>query len=138
MKSYINHSLDSLIQNERPKEIVMEKLDFARWDDRYPKSVKRKISRWIKGYIKERLEYKCDLNRIQYTYINPAYTSQICNICGSFGKRNGDLFKCSDCGETHADLNAAINILNRKYDENITLYTPYTKVRNILEKRISV
>ena len=138
VKSYINHSLNSLIQNERPKEIVMEKLDFARWDDRYPKSVKRKLSRWIKGYIKERLEYKCDLNRIEYTYINPAYTSQVCNICGSFGKRNGDLFKCSYCGETHADLNAAINILNRKYDEHITLYTPYTKVRNILEKRISV
>ncbi|MGB5823892.1 MAG: RNA-guided endonuclease TnpB family protein [Proteocatella sp.] len=135
VKSYINHSLNKLIQNEQPKEIIMEQLDFVNWDDRYPKSVKLKLSRWIKGYIRGRLEYKCDLNRIEYTYINPAYTSQICNVCGSFGKRNSDVFKCSKCGETHADINASINILNRKDDKEITLYTPYKKVKAILESR---
>ena len=141
VKSYINCCINNLLEQEKPKEIVMEQLDFVSWDDRFPKSVKRKLSRWIKGYIRKRLEYKCSLNNIKCTYINPAYTSQICNICGSFGKRNSDLFKCSDCGETHADLNAAINILNRKYDENITLYTPYTKnkrLRRFIQSQIYV
>jgi IS605 OrfB family transposase len=137
VKSYINQSLNRLIETEKPKEIVMENLDFVSWNNTYPKSVKRKLSRWIKGYIKDRLEYKCDYNNIKYTYINPAYTSKVCSICGEFGKRNGDVFKCSNCGNLHADINASKNILKRKDDKEINLYTKYSKVKEILEKRIS-
>lgn len=137
VKSYINYSLNQLITNEKPTEIVMEQLDFVNWNDRYPKSVKRKLSRWIKGYIRERLEYKCDYNSIKYTYINPAYTSKVCNICGNFGIRNLDLFTCPKCGKYHADTNASKNILNRKYDKDIKLYTNYKRVKEILENRIS-
>ncbi|MPQ43371.1 zinc ribbon domain-containing protein [Clostridium tarantellae] len=95
-----------------------------------------KLSRWIKGYIRERLEYKCDFNSITYRYINPAYTSKICNICGGVGNRNGDIFKCSKCGKFHSDINASKNILNRKYDKEIPLYTPYKKVKEILINRL--
>jgi IS605 OrfB family transposase len=137
VKSYINYSLNQLIKEEKPTEVIMEQLDFINWSDRYPKNVKRKLSRWIKGYIRERLEYKCNYNSIKYTYINPAYTSKVCNICGSFGKRDGDIFMCPNCGELHADTNASKNILNRKYDKEITLYTKYTKVKNILTNRVS-
>lgn len=136
LKSYINQSLNNLIQEEKPKEIVMENLDFVSWNDTYPKSVKRKLSRWIKGYIRERIEYKCDYNNILYTYINPAYTSKICSICGGFGKRNGDVFSCETCKNLHSDLNASKNILKRKYDKEINLYTKYSKVKEILEKRV--
>ncbi|MCM1992556.1 RNA-guided endonuclease TnpB family protein [Oceanirhabdus seepicola] len=137
VKSYINYSLNKLIDTEKPKEIVMEQLDFVNWNGKYPKSVKRKISRWIKGYIRERLEYKCDYNNIEYTYINPAYTSKVCNKCSSFGIRKGDIFNCPKCGEIHADLNASINILDRKDDKEISLYTNYKKVKKILENRAS-
>ncbi|MEG2365000.1 MAG: zinc ribbon domain-containing protein [Terrisporobacter sp.] len=138
VKSYINYSLNQLIKEEKPKEIVMENLDFVNWNGTYPKSVKRKLSRWIKGYIKMRIEYKCDYNNIIYTYINPAYTSKVCNICGSFGKRDNDVFTCKVCGELHSDINASKNILNRKYDEEISLYTKFTKVKSILENRLSL
>ncbi|EQC1535437.1 RNA-guided endonuclease TnpB family protein [Clostridium botulinum] len=138
VKSYINYSLNQLIKEEKPTEIVMEQLDFVNWNDKYPKSVKRKLSRWIKGYIRERLEFKCDFYSIKYTYINPAYTSKVCSICGSFGKRDGDVFICPKCGEIHADTNASKNILNRKYDNDITLYTNYKKVKEILENRLKV
>ena len=137
VKSYINHSLNQLIEVEKPKEIVMENINFISWNEKYPKTVKRKLSRWIKGYIRERLEYKCNLNSIKYTYVNPAYTSKVCSICGTFGKRNNDIFKCPKCGEFHADSNASINVLNRKDDKEISLYAPYMKVREILEKRVS-
>lgn len=136
VKSYINHSINMFLEAETPKEIVMEQLDFVNWDNRYSKNVKRKLSRWIKGYIRERLEYKCDLYQIDYTYINPAYTSKICNICGAFGTRNADVFECCNCGKTHADINASKNILNRKYDKEISTYTPYKKVKEILKSRI--
>ena len=138
VKSYINYSLNNLLKEEKPREIVMEQLDFVSWDDRFSKSVKRKLSRWIKGYIRERIEYKCDLNSIKYTYINPAYTSKTCNICGSFGNRNGDIFTCPKCGKVHSDINASKNILKRKTDEEITLYTPYKKVKEILLNRVKI
>ncbi|MGO5067243.1 MULTISPECIES: transposase, partial [unclassified Clostridium] len=96
------------------------------------------LSRWIKGYIRERLEYKCDFYSIKYTYINPSYTSKVCSLCGSFGKRDGDIFACPKCNKFHADINASKNILNRKYDKDITLYTNYKKVKDILEKRIKI
>lgn len=115
----------------------MENLDFVSWDDRYPKSVKRKLSRWIKGYIRDRLEYKFKLSSIEFKYINPAYTSQICSKCGRFGIRNVDLFTCDNCGEIHADINASKNILERKYDKEIKMFTSYKKVKEILESRIA-
>lgn len=137
VKSYINKNIDEFIKSEKPKEVVMENLDFVNWDYRYPKSVKRKLSRWIKGYIRNRLEYKFKLNSIEFTYINPAYTSQICSKCGRFGVRDGDLFTCDNCGEIHADINASKNILERKYDKEIRMFTSYKKVKEILESRIA-
>ena len=135
VKSYINEQLNRLIQEEQPKEIIMEQLDFVSWNARYPKHVKRKLCRWLKGYIRERVEYKCELYDIVYTNINPAYTSKICHNCCAFGKRNGDTFVCKQCGTFHADINAAKNIYARKYDEEINLYTNYKKVKEILNKR---
>ena len=78
---------------------------------------------------------KCNLNNIKFTYTNPAYTSKICNICNSFGERKNDIFKCQNCGEIHADVNASKNILKRKDDKEITLYTSYRKVKEILISR---
>ena len=136
VKSFINKNINDLIEKEAPKEIVMENLDFVSWNGRYPKSVKRKLSRWIKGYIRERLEYKCSYNNIKYSYINPAYTSQICSVCGSFGSRVSDEFTCSRCGRINADYNASVNILNRLEDRDINLYTNYKKVKSILQDKL--
>lgn len=134
VKSYINQELNRMFKEENPSELVMEKLDFVNWDNRYPKGVKRKLSRWIKGYIKERLEYKCNLREVKITYINSAYTSQECNICGKLGNRQGVKFECS-CGNIDdADRNAAKVIKKRKYNKNITLYTPYKKIKEIIAR----
>ncbi len=48
------------------------------------------------------------------------------------------MFVCPKCNKVHADINASKNILNRKYDKDITLYTNYKKVKDILEKRVKV
>ena len=136
VKSYINYSINNFLLKEKPKEVVMENLDFVSWDNRYTKSVKRKLSRWIKGYIRERLEYKFDYNNILYTYVNPAYTSKVCNCCGRFGERIRDMFTCKTCGHFHADINASKNILNRKDDKEISLYTNFKKVKEILKNRV--
>lgn len=135
VKSYINHSLNQFFYTERPSSVITEALDFVSWDDRYPAHVKRKLSRWIKGYIQERIEFKTDSWNVYLYNVNAAYTSQICNDCGSFGVRKGDSFTCPSCDHKHADINASKNILDRKNDKEIELYTPYKKVKEILIKR---
>ena len=73
------------------------------------------LSTWQKGYLQERLAFKATQHGSGLTAVNPAYTSQICSNCGAFGKRKGNIFDCGCTGEVNADINAAKNILARKY-----------------------
>ncbi len=62
------------------------------------------------GKFHQCLDYKTNTN-----YINPAYTSQTCNKCGSVDKENRKtqaVFICTVCGHRdNADVNAALNVL---------------------------
>lgn len=138
IKSYINCELNRMIDLELPSELIVENLDFVSWTNKYPQHIKRKLSRWIKGYVQKRLEYKCALRGIKLTKVNPAYTSKICHKCGAFGERNGSVFICANCGTMNADYNASVNIKFRKYDKEITLYTTCKKVEQILQNRYNV
>lgn len=135
IRSYINYELNRFILDESPSEIVMEDLAFVSWKHKFPKHIKRKLAGWTKGYINDRINYKASLFGIDVTVVNAAYTSKICSRCGRFGKRSGDIFKCPVCGIFHADTNASSNVLKRKDDNEIGLYTPYKKVKEILETR---
>ena len=58
------------------------------------------------------IEYKAKLAGIEVEYVDPAYTSQICPICGSVHHANDRNYTCR-CGfHTHRDLLGAINICN--------------------------
>lgn len=138
IKSYINFSLNQFFTYENPSEIVSEDLTFTNWKKKFPKHIKRKLSSWKKGFIRERLKYKCEKWNVTFTEVNAAYTSKICHKCDCFGKRNGDIFICNNCEEMHADINASHNIKKRKSDNEITLYTPYKKVKVILERRLKL
>ncbi|MEV0143554.1 MULTISPECIES: transposase [unclassified Nonomuraea] len=51
----------------------------------------------------------------QVLTVNPAYTSQTCNVCTVVDRKSRErqaVFRCTSCGHTeHADVNAAKNIL---------------------------
>ncbi|MBT8949500.1 zinc ribbon domain-containing protein, partial [Lactobacillus delbrueckii subsp. bulgaricus] len=70
---------------------------------------------------------------------NPAYTSQFCPRCGvHFSERKGahhETAVCPNCGEMNANTAAAVNILQRVDDKEITKYMPYKNVKLILEDR---
>ena len=67
--------------------------------------------------IETMLAYKLRYAGGSLIKVNPAYTSQTCAACGSVDSRsrkNQASFVCTACGHrANADLNAAINILNR-------------------------
>ncbi len=58
----------------------------------------------------------CEERGIEFIRTPPAYTSQICSVCGFQHRNNrkGEKFLCGKCGiEMDADYNASINILHR-------------------------
>lgn len=136
LKSYINSEINRFMVESKPKEVVKEDLSFvSKGSHNKGKKYNRKMSQWIKGYIDERLEYKLSYHSIVLLDVNPAYTSQVCNICGRFGSRHNEKFKCEKCGVMDANINASKNILARKYDKEISKYTSYKEVKKILESR---
>lgn len=56
------------------------------------------------------IEYKARLAGIQVLYVNPAYTSKRCPVCGSINESDDRKYSCS-CGyHNHRDIVGAINI----------------------------
>jgi hypothetical protein len=69
---------------------------------------------------------------------NPAYSSQICPICVWVhpDNRKGDKFKCLFCGHTAlSDWTAALELLRRLNDPEISLWTPKEQVKRLLLQR---
>jgi len=67
------------------------------------------------GALQEKIMYKATEAGVPVEKIDPSYTSQECNKCGSRNTvRNGTDFDCRNCGyHVHADVNGAINIARR-------------------------
>ena len=133
-KSLINNAINLMLQKEEPGTIIVEDLSWVSKSNKYKyinKKLRNELSRWDKGYIKERLAFKCYEKGIEIIEVNPAYTSQICHKCNKIGNRNGEVFSCDKCGSYDANYNAAINIKNRINYKNITKYTSAIKVKQI-------
>ena len=131
-KSLINNAINVMLQKEKPGTVVVEDLSWVSKSKKYiNKKLRNELSKWDKGYIKERLEFKCYEKEIKVVEVNPAYTSQICHKCNKIGNRNGEVFSCDKCGSYDANYNAAINIKNRINYKNITKYTSAIKVKQI-------
>jgi IS605 OrfB family transposase len=98
----------------------------------------RRLSSWVRGKLRERVEFKALVKGFDHKQVNAAYSSQTCLDCGYVGQSNrkGDRFQCQYCGyENDADLVAAVNLKSRYYDLEITRYMPYCEVKKILLAR---
>lgn len=116
LRTEVGRVLNRLVEQGRPKELVLERLDFRNPDlSRRLNAILRNCGRSI---IQAKLADLEDRFGITSTEVNPAYSSQECNACGYVDKRNRrsqSRFQCLWCGHTkHADLNAAPNIGQRR------------------------
>lgn len=116
LRTEVGRVLNRLVGEGRPKELVLERLDFRNPDlSRRLNAILRNCGRSI---IQAKLADLEDRFGITSTEVNPAYSSQTCNACGYVDKRNRrsqSRFVCLWCGhEKHADLNAAPNIGERR------------------------
>ena len=121
---------------DKSKTIVCEDLSSPIASKTYRKNQKRRLSGWVKGLIQEALESVSQRRGSSLVLVNCAYTSQMDSRHGVLlGHRDGEKFYCFDGVVLHADQNAARNILARKYDFEIQLWTPFQKVKSILLER---
>lgn len=104
---------------------------------RLGKNANRRLAEWTKGVTAEALKNVSDRRSSAVRLVNAAYTSQVVPGTDSFGKRVGDRLYCPHEGRVvwHADHAAAINILDRAADPDIGLWTPYTRVKQIIKER---
>ncbi|WP_172839208.1 zinc ribbon domain-containing protein [Thermanaeromonas toyohensis] len=134
----INRAFNELFKVRRPKVIAYEDLSHLRGKAK-SKGLSRKVSLWMRRITKEHLEYKSYVNSVADPGpVNAAYASQECPVCHWVDplNRDGDVFKCRKCGFTaDADQVNAINVKGRLHDEEITRYTPYREVKEILLRR---
>ena len=81
------------------------------------KNIRSSIGKWNVSYWFDRLEQKCEENRVSFRSVLPFYTSVTCSNCGHSEKRNRlnqESFCCLKCGySSNADLNASRVILDR-------------------------
>lgn len=111
---HINHIISKEIVSEAKRlnagVIRMEDLTGIRERIQAGKRVRSRLHRWAFRQLQDFIAYKAEGAGLKVQYINPAYTSQTCSVCGKLGKREKHLFTCQ-CGiRRHADVNAAVNI----------------------------
>lgn len=120
----INRLINSELDLRDIKEVVIEELkDIKRGTKgKFNKKFNNKLQRWVCAKCTSKLERFLEENRVLLTKVNPAYTSQTCNLCGFRHKKNrkGEIFLCLNCGHTeHADTNAG------KVLSQMGVYSPY-------------
>ncbi|MFC8345338.1 zinc ribbon domain-containing protein [Streptomyces sp. NPDC057280] len=100
------------------------------------KDTNRRLAMWTKGVTAEALNSVSERRGSALTLVNAAYTSQVAPCCRILGTRKGDRLHCTQCGAVwQADHAAAINVLERDGDPDITLHTSHARVKQIIQER---
>jgi len=106
--------------------IVMEDLKgiIKNTKGRTNKKLRKQLGHWNLELVYERIQNKCELNRVWFAKVLSDYTSQGCSVCHLIDKRSRkqEKYECIHCGNImDADTNASINILQRYLGQVLTV-----------------
>ena len=111
---HVNHEISKAIVaeaiNSGAGEIRMEDLTNIRANIKAGKRVRTRLHRWAFRQLQDFVSYKAEAAGMRVVYVNPAWTSQTCSVCGAIGKRTKHRFVCSCGNMAHSDCNASRNI----------------------------
>jgi hypothetical protein len=121
---------------DKAATIVAEDLTKPFAGRNHGRNMNRRLAGWTKGLTAEALHSVSERRSSALVHVNAAYTSQAdpgdhCTL----GVRRGDRLHCESGVVWQADVAAAINVLHRHGDPGITLFTPHTRVKQILQER---
>jgi putative transposase len=108
--------------------IVMEDLRRLNEEDKGSRGLNGRIHRWSYKRFQQILEYQAKLHGLNVKYVDPAYTSSLCPVCGGeldLSSNGHRLMKCQRCGlEEDRDVIAVKNPVKRHYEEYIKYREP--------------
>ena len=106
----ISHDIVKTAKEHNVRVIKLERLSNIRSTTRTSRKNNHSLHNWSFYRLMQFIEYKAKRVGISVEYVNPAYTSQKCPICGSVHHANDRSYVC-ECGfHTHRDLLGAMNI----------------------------
>lgn len=118
------------------KVAVTEDLSATIKSKRRSRARNRQLSEWCKGEIQKALEEISQRRKSSVVLVNAAYSSQVdCRNGTLLGHRDGDSFFTFDGMELQADRNAAVNLLQRKDDTEITRFMKVDAINSLLLRR---
>jgi len=118
LKNYINMEINRMLAEEKPGKIYMAKLPRSSGVGNGANGNSYLMRTWRKGYVTERLKWKCAQNGIGIIEVLGKDLGRECSVCGALceaqAKNRYGNFKCPDCGyEADRKVNAAKNALYR-------------------------
>ncbi|WP_148882987.1 RNA-guided endonuclease InsQ/TnpB family protein [Thermococcus aciditolerans] len=92
--------------------LALEDLTEIRESIRYSAELNGRLHRWSFRKLQSIIEYKAKLKGVKVVFVNPAFTSSLCPVCGGKLSLNGGrVLKCSNCGfEADRDVVGSWNI----------------------------
>ncbi|GAB6182933.1 RNA-guided endonuclease TnpB family protein [Thermodesulfovibrio hydrogeniphilus] len=121
LKNEINRCLNRIISIYKPAKIVVEKLNFQK--SMLSRRMNRLLGWFGESLITQKLKDLEERYGIEIEYVNSAYSSQTCSVCGYVDKKNRTTqseFKCRMCNtRLHADVNAFKKPASEKFSEGI-------------------
>lgn len=108
----LSHDIVETAVAHNVKTIKLERLANIRSTTRTSRKNNHSLHTWSFYRLAQYIEYKAKLAGIKVEYVNPAYTSQTCPVCGHIHHANDRNYTCK-CGfHIHRDLLGAMNICN--------------------------
>lgn len=108
----LSHDIVETAVAHNVKTIKLERLANIRSTTRTSRKNNHSLHTWSFYRLAQYIEYKAKLVGIKVEYVNPAYTSQTCPVCGHVHHANDRNYFCK-CGfHIHRDLLGAMNICN--------------------------
>ena len=106
----LSHDIVETAVTHNVKVIKLEQLQNIRSTTRTSRKNNHSLHTWSFYRLAQFIEYKAKLAGISVEYVNPAYTSQKCPVCGNIHHADDRNYTC-ECGfHVHRDLLGAMNI----------------------------
>jgi transposase len=141
VKQKINRAVNQCFAEHPDAQFAYERLSVATM-----KHMARAMNAYMRAsnlaHIPEQIAWNAAKRGIPATRVKSAYSSQECSVChyvDRVNRPNQQTFCCVVCGyETHADLNAAINIQHRVRDAALVACKDRQAVKALLMQRHEV
>lgn len=138
VRQEINRAINECIADHQDYQIAYERLSVRTMKFK-ARAMNAYLSASNLGHIPQQLAWVASREGIKATRVNPAYSSQECNVCHYVDRKNRpdqQTFCCLVCCHTaHADENAAINLACRRYDEELRACPDRNAVKALLLRR---